>query len=346
MARMAHTAARPDWPEAELETLGHCPLCQSNRRKEIYAGVGRPSEPGGWTLSRCRNCRCGYIDPRPNLATVGRLYSAYYTHVSPGNGGESAGLRKRILDGYLSRRYGYGRASSPLARLVPLIPGARGMASQHVRDLDAPRPGGRLLDVGCGNGAFLVRMRELGWEVSGLEVDPVSAAHARSAGVEVAEGPLVEGTFPANHFDAITLSHVIEHLHDPVATLRACRAVLKPGGRIWIATPNLDAVGRRALRRVWFPLDPPRHLVLFTRRSLRQALTAAGFTSVREPSPTLQATRWTFGASLDIERGGDGSTIHRLPRRQRLQALVADLATTISRSAGEELCMTATRPEA
>ena len=346
MAPPAHPVARPDWSQSELEPLGHCPLCRSARRKEIYTGVGRPNEPGGWTLSRCRDCRCGYIDPRPNLATVGRLYLAYYTHVSPGAVDESAGVRQRILHGFLSRRYGYGLPGSPLARLVPLIPGARGMASQHVRDLDAPRPGGRLLDVGCGNGAFLVRMRDLGWEVSGLEVDPVSAGHARSAGIDVAEGPLSEGTFPESHFDAITLSHVIEHLHDPVDTLRACARVLKPGGRIWIATPNLDAIGRRALGRVWFPLDPPRHLVLFTRKSLQRALASAGFRGMHEPAPTLQATRWTFGASLDIEQGGDGSTIRRLAGRRRAQALVADLATTISRSAGEELCMTAIRPEA
>ena len=345
MVRSAHSVGRPDWSESELEQLGRCPLCQSTRRRRIYAGVGRPNEPGGWTLWRCRNCRCGYIDPRPNLATVGRLYAAYYTHVSPGTVGESAGVRKRVLDGYLGRRYGYGLRTSLLGGLVPLIPGGRGMASQHVRDLYA-RPAGRLLDVGCGNGAFLVRMRDLGWEVAGLEVDRVAAGYARSAGVEVAEGPLVEGTFPAHRFDAITLSHVIEHLHDPVATLRSCAKVLKPGGRIWIATPNLDAVGRRALKQVWFPLDPPRHLVLFTRKSLRRALVAAGFGGIGEPSPTLQATKWTFGASLDIEGGGDGSTIRSLSGRRRAQGLVADLATIISRSAGEELCMTAILPRA
>ena len=217
------------------------------------------------------------------------------------------------------------------------------MAGQHVRSLPSRRVPGRLLDVGCGNGSFLLRMRELGWHVEGLEVDPVAAGVARGSAVNVDPGPMTMSTFPSAHFDAITLSHVIEHLHDPVAVLQACANALRPGGLIWVATPNLDAAGRRFMGRTWAPLDPPRHLVLFTRPSLRRALNMAGFSSISEPPPTLQATRWTFGASLDIADGGDGHTIRRLPARIRLRALSADLATIATRTASEEVCMMAMR---
>src|SRR5439155_22069842 len=117
----------------------------------------------------------------------------------------------------------------------------------------------------------------LGWEVSGVEPDPQSAAQAAAAGVEVKAGLLESQSLPEAHYDAVSLNHVIEHLHDPVRTLKICHRILKPGGRIFIATPNFAAGGHRLFGADWVPLDPPRHLVLFTSDSVKLAVVLAGF---------------------------------------------------------------------
>jgi SAM-dependent methyltransferase len=142
-------------------------------------------------------------------------------------------------------------------------------------------------------------MQHLGWVGSGLDTDAQAIAQARAAGLTAEVGSLPGANLPPKSFDAITLSHTIEHVHDPLATLRSCRELLKPAGRLWIATPNLAGHGHRVFKGYWRGLEPPRHLVLFTYEVLESALREAGFSHVRRKAPQMQ-TRALFSASADI----------------------------------------------
>jgi 2-polyprenyl-3-methyl-5-hydroxy-6-metoxy-1,4-benzoquinol methylase len=307
-------------------------------------------DEGEWALQRCRACASDYIDPRPTMEAVGRLYSGeYYTHEPPTPPDEwpkarGAALRQRLLLGYINKRFGYAMAPASRlgGRLVPALPGVPGMASNHVRHLPH-RPGARVLDVGCGNGTFLVRMRAGGWAVAGVEPDRIAASFARAAGLEVKDGLLTEGLFPPGHFDAITMNHVIEHLHEPQEVLAICWRLLRPGGTIWIATPNAAAAGHRRFGRSWLPLDPPRHLVLFTLRSLEAALTRAGFATLRPPV-TLLAMRWTYRMSLAYGRGRDPFASAPMSAGLALRALGADLRTLVDPGNGEEITVVGQKP--
>lgn len=95
-------------------------------------------------------------------------------------------------------------------------------------------------------------------------------------------------------YDVITLSHVIEHVGDPNDALLRLQGALKPGGRLWLETPNLGSLGYRLFGRNWRGLEPPRHLVLFNPRSLRESLARAGFCDVHQ--------RWDAMVSFDVLR--------------------------------------------
>lgn len=136
---------------------------------------------------------------------------------------------------------------------------------------------GRLLDVGSALGLLLEVARERGWEVTGVEVSRHAVALARGrlgAGV-VHLGRLEDAPLAEASFDAITLTDVLEHLPDPVASLRRCRELLAPGGRLLITTPAVGCASERLMGRGWFQFKDE-HTRLFTPRALRSALERAG----------------------------------------------------------------------
>jgi 2-polyprenyl-3-methyl-5-hydroxy-6-metoxy-1,4-benzoquinol methylase len=328
----------------QTEAIGACPICGDGRRELLHAGlVDRLyAAPGRWQLQQCFGCRAAYLDPRPTLKSIATAYEAYYTHEpTPEPAAETGAVRqfrKALRNGYLNARYGYRlRPARQLGRLVvPLLPGQRAAADRHVRRLARPREGARVLDVGCGNGEFLLEMRAAGWAAQGLETDTRAVARAREQGLDVRQGPLERGTYPARSFDAVTLSHVLEHLHDPVRTLRTCREILRDDGVLWIATPNLASEGHARYGRAWRGLEPPRHLVLFTPSALVQALDQAGFRVVSFQRPA--SARWVYDAS-----GDDSGRAARFSRR--LAVAIADARTALRHERGEEL-VAVTRPSA
>ena len=112
----------------------------------------------------------------------------------------------------------------------------------------------------------------------------------------------------------ITLSHVIEHLHDPIAVLRRLHAALRPGGRIWLQTPNIDSRGAERFGVAWRGLEAPRHLVMFNAASLSSALTRAGFAAAQLLPPQLDAAFY-IEQSTAMAEGRDPYQNDRARRR-------------------------------
>lgn len=284
-------APRP-WPQADLEAVPHCPICGCGERTLLYKGlVDRVFcvADGAWDLYRCAQCASGYLDPRPTHESIGRAYADYYTHDVEDRPvvrrkGRVRSLLHDLVNGYQNRRYGLRRSPAlSIGRwLLPLLPPLRTAADAECRHLPSlPTGGGRLLDVGCGNGGFLMLALQAGWQVEGLDLDMGAVQAARSRGLEVHHGGIEVLGERSACYDVITLSHVIEHVHDPIATLRRLYALLKPGGVLWLDTPNLSSLGAVRFGPHWRGLETPRHLVLFCPASMRNALTMAGFHSFR-----------------------------------------------------------------
>jgi SAM-dependent methyltransferase len=189
-------------------------------------------------------------------------------------------------------------------------------------------------------------MRDLGWATEGVEPDPAAAALARRAGLTITEGTIDDLDSPgrAGGFSAITMSHVLEHVHEPRRTLVVAHRLLRPGGTLWIATPNLRSLGHRLFGANWLGLDPPRHLALFTHASLARLLDHAGFNDidVRRASPEATLT-FPESAKVVSARIAEGERIQP-PRGLAARAATADVLALRRPTLGEDVVVTARKP--
>ena len=316
---MTDTQTQPRAAELATERVPNCLLCA--REGTVLHPALRDwvfGAPGIWRMIECRPCGVAWLSPRLNAADIGKAYATYYTHDTQQRGtifrtvvplaGAIERSRQRVATWFSevaehirARRLSYPPPSSSvgvelLSRVAERIPVLRDSAVLTVATLP-PGDGRRLLDVGCGSGEFLQRMRTNGWQVTGVEPDPVAAARARGSGLEVHDGLLEDAAFPAEAFDAIVLSHVVEHVHDPTRLLHECQRVLRPGGVLVVMTPNLESVGHRRFGADWRGLEPPRHLHLFSSRSLRTCVQRAGLTvtEVRTSARWVRGIWWVSG---------------------------------------------------
>jgi ubiquinone/menaquinone biosynthesis C-methylase UbiE len=158
---------------------------------------------------------------------------------------------------------------------------------------------GNLLDVGCGNGIFLHRMHNLDWSVTGIDFDAKAIEYAKKmhgGDLTFINTDLSSARFADNSFDAVTMSHVIEHVPDPVGTLIEIRRILKSGGRLVVTTPNIQSFGHGKFRDCWWGLDSPRHLQIFSLQALKNCAHRAGFMAMKTSTSAANADTFIGGS--------------------------------------------------
>jgi 2-polyprenyl-3-methyl-5-hydroxy-6-metoxy-1,4-benzoquinol methylase len=231
--------------------------------------------------------------------------------------------------------------------MIHLINPDYNMAELTVGAFDGKR-GRKLLDVGCGNGQFLAKMRDLGWEVIGVEPDIMAVRVAReSFGLNVHEGMINGADFPSDTFDAITMNHVIEHVLDPIGLFRECHRVLKSGGKLVVNTPNIESFGAHHFGNIWVHWDPPRHIHLFSLQALNTCVERTGLKALKLRTTSNHA-RWVWQTSrLNYRNGtllnGSSESSGLLLRLEGLAFLVMEDVLYVREQAGEELVLVATK---
>lgn len=229
-----------------------CNLCGSRDHRVIWEGRDWAYGcPGSFTMVRCHACGLVYLDPRPGPAEAGAYYPPEYEPYQR----TARAFRSPILDWIQRKRL-----------------------RSRVRAVSRLAAGGSLLDVGCGSGGFLREISRLNrWQASGVEINGAMARFAREQlGLEVRQGTLEEAGFSKDAFDVVTMWDVLEHLHDPGAALTEVRRILKPGGWLLVSTPSAGSLDARLFGRYWIGLDMPRHLYVFSRKTLEAELRKAG----------------------------------------------------------------------
>ena len=241
---------------------------------------------GSWCMLKCTSAACDlhWLNPAPLPELLPSFYAQYHTHSVEPVGGTAKRLFVQSVNAFLSAKYGYQNATTTIGRmgrwLIQLLPTLRDDAAARVFWLPH-KEHGKLLEVGFGNGVTLARLKNFGWDVTGVEFDTVSVNLARSLGLDAHLGSIEDVAYPSGTFDAVVASHLIEHLPDPAGFLQECRRVLKEGGRLVLTTPNASSLGHRLFAANWRGLEPPRHLHVFGPKALSMLARDAGFKDVQ-----------------------------------------------------------------
>ena len=342
------------WPACDLEFVSSCPVCGRGRRHLLYADLRDEifrAAQGSWKMYQCEDCYNAWLDPRPTAASIGRAYASYYTH-DPADHPivrRKGGIRTIIHDAmndYRNTRYGLEiKPSTKIGRwIVPLFPSIKAAIDSQCRHLPRLKDGttARLLDVGFGNGGFLRLAEQMGWQAEGIDFDQEAVAVAISKGLKARCANAGGLDLHAATFDVITISHVIEHVYNPIGVLEELFKALKPGGMLWIETPNLDSKGHSYFGRNWRGLEPPRHLVLFGGQSLIQILEKCGFEKIERKWRGLCVFD-VYPASEALKNGGDPLRISR-QGKPPLREILAELEEMLVPRKREFITLVAWKP--
>lgn len=294
-----------------------------------------------------------WLDPMPREEDIGEAYENYHTP-DAARAGWLRRIRARFMDAYVRHALGYvGERSLPkrlvLSALAALYPGGAAELARSAVFLDGPAASRHFLEIGCGRGELLGYLQGLGWTVEGVDLDPAGIEIARSRGVVARVGTAISHPGPNGSFDAISLVHVVEHLHDPIAVLRRCFDLLKPGGGLVVLTPNAASLGHVLFGKDWVHLDPPRHVILYRREALEDLAVKSGFSIVRSTS-TAYGARSIPAFAWAIRRTGRGGKFGRhlslSAHALGIPLQVAERAAIgVGWSVGEELLLIARKPD-
>jgi 2-polyprenyl-3-methyl-5-hydroxy-6-metoxy-1,4-benzoquinol methylase len=252
-----------------------CPVCGSARRS-------RTETVADFRIAYCAGCRSRWLDPIPTTVELHSIYEQGYFESDSsqergyGGGENAAGIRRTNL--------------LRLAQLRALLPS-----------------GGRLLEIGSGRGD-LGTVLSGDFEFTGLELSAEGAAVAQSRGLDVQQSD-VESFRTSESFDAVVLVHVFEHLPQPRSVLARIAGLLRPGGLLYLVTPDTTSFLARMSGARWVSYKFPEHVILYSRQGLTELLAESGFETV--------------SISADQEFVDHPFLLSRLRRLSRLMAVVA-----------------------
>lgn len=262
--------------------MEQCKNCGSLKRRHLYTF-------DKFSVVRCKECTLAFLEPFPNETQLTAIYEndRYYRATdyqeSVGGYADYLALREHL-------RFVIDELLRPVGRVAP----------------------GTVLDVGCGMGIGLDRMRELGWQTFGVDVSPFASAYAREQlGLDVVTGTLQDLTLPAGSIDLAISTLVIEHLAEPYRMLLDLSKLMRVGGTVVIGTHDIDGLWPRLAGRHWRHFDIPEHVHWFSRATLTSMVSRAGF-NVSKVTETATLSAVTGNARNSLGMVTPVYLMHRL----------------------------------
>ena len=223
----------------------HCPVCKTGSIAEIFSAKDNTVSHKIFAVWQCNACTARFTQDVPEQDAIGAYYASenYISHSD-------------TKEGFINKLYHAVRRKT-LASKMQLI------------QTETGKQRGNILDVGCGTGAFLHTMQQAGWNSTGLEPDETARAKAGSLyQVNTLPSPEIFNLTPGS-FDAITMWHVLEHVHQLHEYVAQLKKLLTEKGKLFIAVPNYTSNDAQVYKENWAAYDVPRHLYHFSPQSMK-----------------------------------------------------------------------------
>ena len=235
-------------------TYTNCPVCKSEKITVLFAAEDYTVSHEKFSVYQCLNCTHLFTQNIPAQNEIGKYYASenYISH-------------SNTQTGIVNRLYHLVRKKTLTAKL-------------QLIQKETAKETGKILDIGCGTGAFLNTMKLNGWETTGLEPDETARKKAQEL-YNVTPLPSPEiFNLPYNTYDAITLWHVLEHVHQLHEYVEQLKNLITDNGRIFIAVPNYTSHDAQHYGNAWAAYDVPRHLYHFSPASMKNLVEQHGLT--------------------------------------------------------------------
>jgi SAM-dependent methyltransferase len=250
-----------------------CGICGSMEKVELFVvqrQLHQYQNQITYKVVKCQDCGSVFLTPRPTSKLFALIYpDTYYAYQDHPQGWRSQ------FKGWVRRAGGGTRTPGFFGGLEHQL--ARRLSALFMTALPAAVGQQKILDIGCGSGEFLSQAKLLGWQTWGVEPSVSGARKAQQQGHQVFCGTLQQAHFPPKFFDFICLSHLIEHMDDPLLELRRCHEILRDDGKLQVVTPNFECFDRHTFGPYWKNLCIPQHLWFFSPTTMKNLLRRADF---------------------------------------------------------------------
>lgn len=269
----------------KFEYISICPYCQSSNFSHFLSAPDRFSKREEiFSTTKCFDCRLVFQNPRVREEFIAGYYGeqddlGYYNIPTEKKKSFLSRIKNGINKQVLIQHFNYNNIGKKNILFKMLILPFKKISK--IKSIPKFVPGGKILEIGCSHGALLTELKNLGWDVQGIEMSEKMADYARSVGLDVSGKRIEDNDYTENGFDVIIMNMVLEHLYDPFQNLKRITSWIKPGGQLIFSIPYIEGVEFKIFKDYSYGLQLPHHITFLNKKIMREYLTKLGYKNIR-----------------------------------------------------------------